>query len=357
MIKSKALKKGDKVAIVSLSAGTLGEAFAKHELEKGKERLAEFGLTPVFMPNSLKGVEYLKNHPEKRADDLKKAFSDKEIKGIFSAIGGNDTYRLAPYLLDDAEFVKNVQEHPKIFSGFSDTTVDHLMLYQLGLTTYYGPNFLNDWAELGPELLPYTKNTLQHYFENPKRTEIKTSPVWYEERTDFSTKAIDKTRISHKETKGFQVLRGSGIVSGTLLGGCLDSLNSLITDRYFADEPKVNQKYHLLPEAKDFQGKILFLETSEEKPSPDLYREMLEHLKQKGILESVSAIITGKPQDEVYYEEYCQILKEVTEDLQTPLMTNLNFGHAYPRTALPYGLKAEVDLDKNSLTIVEPYFA
>ena len=35
---------------------------------------------------------------------------------------------------------------------------------------------------------------------------------------------------------------------------------------------------------------------------------MLEHLKQKGILESVSAIITGKPQDEVYYEEYCQIL-------------------------------------------------
>ena len=356
MIKPQALQKGDHVAIVSLSSGVLGEESVAHELTAGKNRMKELGLVPVFMENSLKGLDYLKNHPEARAQDLKQAFSDPEIKGIFCAIGGDDTYRLAPYLLKDEEFIKHVQKHPKLFTGFSDTTVDHLMLYQLGLTTYYGPSFINDLAELGPDLLPYTKKTLEHFFENPQTTEISSSPVWYEERTDFSSQAVGTPRISHPEKRGYQVLRGSGKITGKLLGGCLDSINSLIVDRYYADEPSVSQEFHLLPAASEFVDKLLFLETSEEKVKPALYKTMLENLKQRGILQNVAAIITGKPQDEVYYDDYCRILKEVTEDLQTPLMTNLNFGHAYPRTALPYGLEAELDLDSGKLTIMEPFF-
>lgn len=357
MIKPYALKKGDHVAIVSLSAGVLGEKFAKHELNRGKQRIEELGLIPEFMPNSLKGIEYIKNHPEKRAEDLKRAFADDQIKGIFCAIGGEDTYRLAPYLLDDPEFVQNVRQHPKLFTGFSDTTVNHLMLYQLGLTTFYGPNVINDLAELDTELLPYTKKTLEHYFQNPATTEILSSPTWYEERTDFSEEALDTPRVSHPETKGYQVQRGTGVVEGQLLGGCIDSINSLLTDKRYTDEPQIAEKYHLIPNVKEFEGKILFLETSEEKPTPEEYRKMLKRLKVRGILQAVAAIITGKPQNEVYYEEYCQVLKEETEDTKTPLMTNFNFGHAYPRTALPYGLKARLDLDNKKLEIMEPYFA
>ena len=43
------LKTNDKVAIVSLSSGILGETFAKHELEIGLRRLREYGLEPVIM--------------------------------------------------------------------------------------------------------------------------------------------------------------------------------------------------------------------------------------------------------------------------------------------------------------------
>ena len=52
MIKPERLKKGDKVAIVSLSSGILGEKFVVHELDLGVKRLKEFGLEPVFMKNS-----------------------------------------------------------------------------------------------------------------------------------------------------------------------------------------------------------------------------------------------------------------------------------------------------------------
>lgn len=135
--KAKALKKGDKVAIVSLSSGMLGEKFCSHNIEIGVKRLKEFGLEPVFMKNALKGIDYLKEHPEARAADLKEAFRDDSIKGIICAIGGDDTYRLLPYLMEDTEFIELVQKKPKLFTGFSDTTINHLMFYKLGLATYY----------------------------------------------------------------------------------------------------------------------------------------------------------------------------------------------------------------------------
>ena len=49
-----------KLAIVSLSAGVLGEDFVKHELEIGLKRLTDLGLKVSFMPNALKGIDYLK---------------------------------------------------------------------------------------------------------------------------------------------------------------------------------------------------------------------------------------------------------------------------------------------------------
>ena len=115
MIKPQRLKKGDKVAIVSLSRGMLGEKEFLHKYEIGRKRLEEnFGLKVVTMENTLKGIEYLYEHPEKRAEDLMNAFKDKSIKAIICAIGGDDTIRLLPYI-----DYKVIKENPKIFMGFS----------------------------------------------------------------------------------------------------------------------------------------------------------------------------------------------------------------------------------------------
>ena len=92
------------IGIVSLSKGTVGESFVKHEVERGLERLRKYGVSVKFMNNALKGIDFLKNHPEKRADDLIQAFKDPEIDMILCAIGGDDTYRLLPYLFDNNEF-------------------------------------------------------------------------------------------------------------------------------------------------------------------------------------------------------------------------------------------------------------
>ena len=87
------------------------------------------------MPNSLKGVEFILNNPSRRAKDLKLAFKDDSIRGIICTIGGDDTYKTIPYLMEDEEFKNLVKNSPKIFVGFSDSTNNHLMFNKLGLVT------------------------------------------------------------------------------------------------------------------------------------------------------------------------------------------------------------------------------
>lgn len=43
------------IAIVSLSSGTIGEDFVKHEVDIGIKRLNDFGLNVRFMPHALEG--------------------------------------------------------------------------------------------------------------------------------------------------------------------------------------------------------------------------------------------------------------------------------------------------------------
>ncbi|WP_057745027.1 S66 family peptidase [Liquorilactobacillus capillatus] len=357
MKKPQILQKGDKVAIVSLSSGILGEAFCTHELKQGEKRLREMGLEPIFMPHSLKGITYLKQHPEARAADLKQALCDSSIRGVICAIGGDDTYRLAPYLMEDTVFKEAIRKDPKLFTGFSDTTVNHLMFYKLGMGTFYGPNFINDLAELDNQMLHFTATSFRNYFRKEQSLEIKASDYWYEERVDFSVEALGTKRVSHKETKGYEVLRGKGVITGKLLGGCLDSFYDLLTNERYPDEKQLVEKYGLFPTIAEWQDKILFIETSEEKPTPVLYQKMLILLKKYGLFSAVKAIIVGKPQNEVYYAEYQKIIKAVTAETETPIIFNVNFGHAYPRTVLPYGLEAKIDFDQKRIFITEPFFA
>ena len=101
------------IGIVSLSRGILGEDFMEHEVEIGLRRLNEMGLVVKFMPNALKGVEYIEAHPEKRAEDLLAALKDPGIDMILCAIGGEDTYRLLPHLFANGELQASVDEMKK----------------------------------------------------------------------------------------------------------------------------------------------------------------------------------------------------------------------------------------------------
>ena len=351
MIRPKKLNKGDKIAVVSLSRGLLGMPFCKHELEIGLQRLKDFGLVPVVMPNALKDINYLENHPEAKAADLKMAFMDNSIKAIICAIGGDDTYRTIPYLMEDKEFVNAVKTHPKVFMGFSDTTNNHLMFYKLGLQTFYGQAFLTDLAELDTEMIPYTKKYFEKLFMDSHIYEITSSPMWYFERENFGPEEIGKPRKSQIEKHGFEVLNGKGKVIGELYGGCIESLYDAFAGERHGDDNEIYAKYNLLPTLDEWKEKILFLETSEEQIAPYKLEQILMTLKNNKILENVKGILVGKPMNEKYYEEYKEVYRKVVANLDTPVLYNINFGHSIPRCIIPYGAKAIIDYDNKKITV------
>ena len=338
------------VAIVSLSSGIIGEERIRYEVEIGLRRLKEYGLDVKFMPHALKGLGYVRDHPEKRAEDLLAAFRDPEIDMILCAIGGDDTYKMLPYLFDHNELAGAVTD--KIFLGFSDTTVNHLMLHKVGLKTFYGQAFLCDICDLSPEMRPYTRKYFEELITTGTIREITPSDVWYEERERFSPDQVGTTTPAHPN-RGFELLQGSPVFSGKILGGCIDSLYDFFNGDRYADMPVLCEKYRLFPDAEDWKGRILLLESSEEKPTPELYRRALEYLKGTGVFDAVSGVLAGKPMDETYAGEYKKLLPEVIGRPDLPIVFNINIGHAMPRCIMPFGVEATVDAEKQVIRFAE----
>ena len=204
MIKPKKLKKGDKVAIVSLSSGLAGEKMFIHRYELGKKRLEKLGFNVVTMKNALKGIEYLYNHPEKRAEDFMEAILDKDIKGIICNIGGDDTIRLLPYI----DF-KAIANNPKVFMGYSDTTINHFMMQKAGVVSYYGPAVMTDFAE-NNNMHTYTLKYINEVLlENREDIVIKSSDKWTSEYLDWAIEENDNIpRKMNEEKYGYEVLQG-----------------------------------------------------------------------------------------------------------------------------------------------------
>jgi muramoyltetrapeptide carboxypeptidase LdcA involved in peptidoglycan recycling len=331
------------IGIVSLSRGILGEDFMEHEVEIGLRRLNEMGLVVKFMPNALKGVEYIEAHPEKRAEDLLAALKDPGIDMILCAIGGDDTYRLAPYLFDNDELAEAAND--KIFLGFSDTTLNHFMLHKVGMKSFYGQAFLPDICELSPDMLPYTRQFFEELIKTGRINMIFPSHFWYEQRTSFGPDQRFKS-LPMYEDKGFQLIQGPSKFSGKILGGCIDSMYDMFDGERYSDMPGICEKYGLFPDAEDWKGRILLLESSEEKMPPEKYRKALEYLKEAGVFGAVSGVLVGKPMDGAFEEEYKELLVDVIDDPQLPVLCNINIGHALPHCIMPFGVDCEVDADR-----------
>ena len=336
------------VTIVSLSAGVLGEKFVAHEKEIGEKRLSEMGLKVKYAPHALCGIEYIKNHPEKRAEDLLWAFEDEETDMILCAIGGEDTYRLLPYLFGNGELQRAIKKKP--FLGFSDTTMNHLMLHKVGLDTFYGQSFLADLCDIGPDMPEYTRHYFEELIYRGKIREIVPSRQWFEPRSDFSVEQIGTELVAH-ENVGFVLLQGKPKFEGEILGGCLDSMYDIFDGTRFADSPEVCAKYGIFPDLEDWRGKILLLETSEERMSPEKFGKALGKLKDAGVFKVVSGVLVGRPVDEKYLEEYKKLLVQGINDPELPVVCNLSIGHCEPRCVLPFGVRCEVDAEKQIIKL------
>jgi muramoyltetrapeptide carboxypeptidase LdcA involved in peptidoglycan recycling len=341
-LKPKKLEPGNKVAAISMSWGGPGQF--PHRYEAGRRQLQEaLGVTVVETPHALRAPEWLERNPRARADDLMEAFSDPSIKAIIATIGGDDSIRLLPYL--DLEIMRS---NPKIVMGYSDTTITHLACSAAGLVSFYGPAIMAGFAESGGPfgyMLDSVRKTL--FSVQPIGTIEPNTTGWTVEFLDWAEPENQSRRRKLNPSPGWNYLQGRGRRRGHLIGGCLEVLDWL-------------RGTDVWPSAEVWQDAILFLETSEEAPSPTVLLRILRAFAAMGILKGLSGILFGRPGGQVppeQFDEYDEaILKVVAEEeglSGLPIITGMDFGHTDPMFVLPYGVQAEINCDKRRFAILE----
>ena len=329
------LKAGDTVAAVSPCHGWAGDASIIWRYELGVRRLREaFSLRVIPAPHALKGSDYLRRHPEARAEDLLWAFESPEVRGILANVGGNDSHRLLPYLHEET-----VRRNPKVFMGYSDVLNLHLFCRRAGLSTFYGPNLLSPLADpqgLHPDTVRWFRRTLMEGAAGP--VEVPGSwtcrPPIYENPEDVRPYA---------PCPGYELIQGEGRAEGVLLGGHTGLMELDGTP--------------LAPKAEDWAGAILFLEDIPSFFSPGQLDAFLDWLGKSGALERLRGIVIGRIGEKRGFEEHAaRIRRTVGEEYgrpHLPVLYGLPFGHISPQCPMPYGVQARIDCDARAFSFLE----
>lgn len=341
LTKPRRLRPNDKIATVSPSWG--GPGAIPQRYEAGKRQFEEtFGVHVVEMAHTLAPADWVSANPQARADDLMAAFADPSISGIISSIGGDDSIRLLPYLDLDV-----IRSNPKVFLGFSDTTSLHLACATAGLGSFYGPSVMAGLGENGG-MHPYLVAALRRaVFETDAAGLVPTNSYgWTCERTDWSdsvAQAIPRVLLPAEPPR---ILQGAGRVQGHLLGGCAEVLEMVKGTAWW-------------PSLDLWRGAILFLETSEDSPSPKFVRYWMRNYAALGILGSLSGLMIARADtggDARYQANIEQAILDVLAESglsSLPVLTGLDYGHTQPMLTLPIGVQAEIDCDAATLTILE----
>jgi len=249
--------------------------------------------------------------PEQRADDIMAMFTDKTIDAIICSRGGYGGNRVLPLLNYDV-----IRANPKIFVGYSDITGFLCSIsQQSNLITFHGP-MLSTFAETTIE---YNLTTLTQVLSGENNL-ILCSPKECSART-----------------------LKTGIAKGSLWGGNL----CLIIER-LGTEDQLNTT-----------GCILFIEEIGE----ELYafERMMLHLKKSGSLDSIKGLIVGEmveitdDHDVSFGKSIDEIVLDVCEGLDIPIISNFPCGHGKHQATLPISHTVELNAHEADayLTIAE----
>jgi len=284
------LKIGDTVALVCTA-----RKFNPQEAQPAIELLESWGLK-VKLGKTI-GLDnfQLGGTDQERANDFQKMLDDDSVHAIWCARGGYGTVRIIDQI-DFSSFLKN----PKWIMGFSDVTVLHSHIHNLGVTTLHS-------------IMPFSVPKAEELAKETLRKALFGASLTYEiPNSDYNKK---------------------GSTKGVLVGGNLSILYSLLGSK----------------SAINTENKILYIEDLDEY----LYHidRMMMNLKRNGYFDKISGIIVGGMTDMhdnqiPFGMNAQQIILDVTKEYNIPICFDFPAGHLPDNRALILG--KEVLLEVNT---------
>lgn len=313
------LQFGDEIRIIAPARGI--KIIGKDTRDIAKQRFEKMGYKVSFGTNTnddnwdMTGSTTIEN----RVADIHEAFRDKNVKAIFTIIGGANSNQLLPYL--DYNLIK---ENPKFFCGFSDITALLNGIYaQTGLETFSGPHYSSIGMLKGCE---YTLENLQIMLSGERKNNVTPSKEWSDDLWCLNQE--ERTFIPNEGY--WNIYNGSA--KGTILGGNLCTFILLLGTKY-------------RPEFKP--NTILFIEDTEKSDITEFERNLQALLYQPDF-KNVKGLVIGRFQkgSKVTREQLEFIINNKKELADLPIMANVDFGHSTPLLTIPIGGNASIDNGK-----------
>ncbi|MFI9824717.1 S66 peptidase family protein [Streptomyces sp. NPDC052013] len=334
---------GDRIAVISPSSGLPGLFPLPYEL--GLERLRkEFGLEPVEYP----ATRTMGSTPRQRADDIHAAFADPDIKAVMASIGGDDQITVVPLL--DREVVR---AHPKPFFGMSDNTNLLAFLRESGIVGYHGASVMVELGRPGA-MHPQTADSLRAALFTSGEYELRPADRWRDVDGDWADPATFAQEPETRPGTGWTWVNADRVVEGRTWGGCLEIVGWLLmAGRGVASD------------LSEYDGGVLFLETSEDMPSAREVFWTLRNMGERGLLGRFSALLMGRPKTWFFDrpntpEEGAAYAAEQREAVlramrayapDTLVVFDVDLGHTDPQLVIPYGGLARVDGPARRITV------
>jgi muramoyltetrapeptide carboxypeptidase len=302
MLKPRALRPGDRVAVVAPAS-----PFVRDEFDAGIAELRRLGFEPVYESSVFDRDGYLAGSAEERAAAIRRALADDSIRAIIAARGGYGSVHVLPWL-DLAE----VRRALKPIVGYSDlTSLLTFVSGRCGLVAFHGP-------------------TVAGRFDR--------GPSGYDEAS-FVGALTHAAPLGAMASPRLEVLR-PGEAAGLLHGGNLTQLAASLGTPFAFDPPA---------------GAVLFLEDVRERP----YRldRLWTQLRLAGIIERASAIVFGdfpgcdEPGTDLRGVE---TLGRLVSGFAGPVLFGFPAGHT-PGAAvtLPLGVRSRVVTSGQPLLVIE----
>jgi len=302
MLKPRALRAGDRLAIVAPASGV-----DRGEFDQGIGEIEKLGFVPVYDDSVFARREYVAGSADLRATAIRSAWRDPSISGIVAVRGGYGSAQVLP-LLDPAE----AREARKPFVGYSDlTAVLTYLTMNCGMVAFHGP--MLD-GRLGRGQDGY-------------------------DRESFEKALCRREPMGELTPPGLEAIT-RGEAGGMLLGGTLTQLLASIGTPYAFAPP---------------QGYVLFLDEVGERP----YRldRMVLQLQQTGLLAKASAVVIGQlPRcDEPSGTPTARsVMTNLFNDFPGPVLFGFPSGHTTgPAVTLPFGVTCRVVADSRPRLIIE----
>ena len=302
MIKPRALKPGDGIAVVSPAS-----SFDRDEFDRGVAEIKRLGYEPVYDESVFERSLFTSGSADVRAEAFKRAWANPAVAALIAVRGGYGSVQLLPQLSS-----WRPQDAPKLFIGYSDnTSLLSWLTCQCGMTALHGPMLEGRLAK---------------------------GRDGYDERSLMALVGSDGAGLELKP-EGLSTIKG-GEVTGPLFGGTLTQLvASLATPFAFAPP----------------DGCVLFIEDVNERP----YRidRMMTQLRLSGILARARGIVFGEMRgcDEPGGSPCAQdVIRIIAADFEGPVFAGFPSGHTTgPSWTLPLGVRIRMVSTPQPFVVVE----